>query len=641
MSLGAILIAGALLADLVGLGGAPTLGLRQLVVVAVGLAFIAVQLNQSSYRASVVSCIAVWTALGLLCGFCEAGRALYRTSMYETILAQSDDYAWMIPLGYLLLFSALGVLGAVAHRLLPRWASLPVMVMAAALLAVWSVIRTFGSIHELAALALAVGCAVTFARAAARRPDRFVRTARVGAVALIGVGAAVAAVDEVSERLAESRALAALPPPPKGAPNVLLVVLDTLRADSMGVYGGARDTTPHMDAFAKSGTVFDWAIAPGPWTLPSHATLFTGRYPHELSCAWTRPLDDSHRTLAEELADHGYATGGFVANLGYCHKPTGLARGFAHYEDYYLNAGALVRSCNLSREIYQKSVSDPHLVITRNSADQIRERFVAWLDDRDDRPWFAFLNFFDVHGLYIAPPPYDTKFGPAATSAVYSLYKSNKGRWSSWSQAEAQGLIDAYDGCLAFLDNQIGLLLDEMAARGVLDETLVIITGDHGELFGEHNLQLHANCLYRPLLHVPLIVRYPTAVPGGVRVSEFVSLRDLPATVLDLVGIEPAGALPGHSLAPLWSGQATGPRSPALSVVSKMLNRSEEYLPAARGPMRSLFEDGLHYIYHETDKVEELYDVRADPAEAHNLIEQRPDAAARLRAALERALEGQ
>jgi arylsulfatase A-like enzyme len=187
------------------------------------------------------------------------------------------------------------------------------------------------------------------------------------------------------------------------------------------------------------------------------------------------------------------------------------------------------------------------------------------------------------------------------------------------------------------MDGEIGRLLDELEARGDLDDTLIIVTADHGELFGELDLQEHQNCLHLALLQVPLFVRWPGQVPPDRRVGETVSLVDVPATILDLVDAAPARALPGHSLAPLWSGNATAPRSPAVSEVKKTLRRPVHW-PASIGAMSSLLVDDLHFVVNHGDDTEELYDVRSDPEELENLVGSRAKDAERLRTALKDAL---
>lgn len=631
---GIALMVGAVTADFFGIGGGPGIGLRQLAVFIAGSALVAMQMWWAGPRASMLTCIAVWVAVGLLCGFTES-LYTYWIKQRGSLSFRTDDYHWVLSLSYLLAFGLLGAVCGVGAKLFPRLLSLPVVMVVPALFASWSLLSRLAWLDEVVTMMLALGIAIALGRMAAARPASTAAGARIAALGMVIALGVIATWDTVVDRAAEAERLEALPPAREDAINVLLIVLDTVRVDRFGVYGSERKATPNMDKLAMSGAVFDWAIATAPWTLTSHASIFTGRYPHEQSADWLKPLDSRHPTLAEALRDQGYVTGGFAANLWYCASETGLARGFVHYDDHQLNWRTLVGEPNLGRQILRKAICKAHHLILRNSAAEVRELFVSWLDEvPDDRPFFAFLNLFDAHATYLAPPPFDTKYGTPGRF-LYELGQRSE-RWSGWSPREAKGLIDAYDGCVAFIDQQIGLLADELTTRGILDETLLIITADHGELFGEHDLQEHGNSLYRPLVHVPLIVRLPAAVPNGMRVPEVVSLADIPATVLDLVGAVANSELPGHSLAPLWSG-GSAPRSPALSEVSKMLARAQ-HLPAARSAMKSIFLDNLHYIRHEADQTEALYDVHEDPAEEHNLIDSAPDAAARMRAALEAAL---
>lgn len=184
-----------------------------------------------------------------------------------------------------------------------------------------------------------------------------------------------------------------------------------------------------------------------------------------------------------------------------------------------------------------------------------------------------------------------------------------------WSAAEIDSERAAYDGSIAWLDSELGKLFEALGARGRLDNTIVVVTSDHGEQFGEHGLMDHGNSLYRPLLEVPLVIVWPGRVPAGVRVDTPVSLRDLPATITDLVFGQPT--LPGRSLAGLWDDSSMIP-SPLLSELQEGI-RSPEWLPVARGDLESLVVDDHHYI-RNGDGREELYDLSADPEERRDLV---------------------
>ena len=192
------------------------------------------------------------------------------------------------------------------------------------------------------------------------------------------------------------------------------------------------------------------------------------------------------------LSDHGYVTGGFVGNVVYCSHAHGLDRGFAHYEDFLVSSLSVLISSSFGREIFKKMRRRKWGKPGRKTAGDINQAFLDWLSDNDQRPFFAFLNYFDAHGPYMPPKPFELKFGTKKPSIpsirLHYEYKAE----------EIETLRDAYDSCIAYLDNEIGSLLDQLEERGVLNNTLVIITSDHGEHFGEHDLMLHRPCIPAP-----------------------------------------------------------------------------------------------------------------------------------------------
>jgi arylsulfatase A-like enzyme len=251
-------------------------------------------------------------------------------------------------------------------------------------------------------------------------------------------------------------------------------------------------------------------------------------------------------------------------------------------------------------------------MLVRRTAEDVNGDFLDWLDDRANRPFFAFLNYFDAHSPYETHAPFDTMF--SRSSPRYWLMR---GWQRSYTEAERQEFIDAYDSAIAYLDHQIGRLLTELDRRGVLDSTLLVIVSDHGESLGENGILIHANSLYMPQLRVPLAIRMPGDVPAGRRVDSPVSLRDLPATVLDLVGLDVD--LPGRSLRTLWEPGGAGPVD-AEGVFSELTyNRfAHPDDPIQLGLMRSIVRGGWHYI-RNGDGSEELYDFRLDPDETLDL----------------------
>lgn len=470
-------------------------------------------------------------------------------------------------------------------------------------------------LSRVAALVLCAGLAIQGARILLAQLSLFDGLIRWTfwplATACMIAGLAVRFAPDVAARARE----ASLPPAAGGSPNVVLVVLDTVRAQNLGLYGYGRQTSPRLDRFAKTGVTFDRAFSTSPWTLPSHGTLFTGQFPGALSADWLTPLDGTYTTVAELFARRGYVTSGFVGNLIYCTAQTGLNRGFTRFSDYVIRPGTLVASSWLMRPIVEslrESDAETNPLLAKR-ASEVNAEFAAWLVSRPQRPFFAFLNYFDAHRPYLPPPPYDTRFGEGGKPPELS-------RRRSWSKQEIQRSMDAYDGEVAYVDNELGRLLDILDGEHVLDNTIVVVTSDHGEQFGEHGLFDHANSLYRQLLQVPLVISFRGRVPAGARVHDPVSLADLPATIQQLAGVNgTAERLPGRSLDEYWRSPSDAQPSPRalIAQVSKGVNLPE-WLPVAKGPMASVIVGGMHYIRHSSGR-EELYDIDRDIAEADDL----------------------
>jgi arylsulfatase A-like enzyme len=494
-----------------------------------------------------------------------------------------------------------------------------------------SLLFLYPQLHRYAALALSIGLAIQLARFVGSHSGGFyllVRRSLGWMMALvIGLAVALHAWQWRAERNALARILQGSP----DVPNVLLIVLDTVRARSLSLYGHARPTTPQLERLASTGVRFERAITTAPWTTPAHASMFTGRFPHELSVDRSKlsadglaPLDGTYPTLAEVLTANGYVTAGFVANIEYCGYETGLDRGFVHYEDYRVSPEEMILSSSLGRTIVNslqlRRLIGYYDVPGRKTAATLNRDFLRWLSRVDERPFFAFLNYYDAHAPYLPPAPFGGQFerqAPRDYSLIVpsGVHQAKRHDMEAMSSEEIQAELIAYESCIAYLDHHLGLLFDELEARRILDNTLVIVTSDHGEQFGEHRLFDHGNSLYMPLLHVPLLVSLPSQVPAAVEVADPVSLRDLPATIVDLVGLNKENAFPGESLARHW--KSTGLRSPGEHPVlseATSLPRVPEWYPIAKGDMTSLMIGGHHYI-RNGDGRDELYDIERDPVE--------------------------
>jgi arylsulfatase A-like enzyme len=426
-----------------------------------------------------------------------------------------------------------------------------------------------------------------------------------------------------------------------GTPNVLLLVLDTQRADHMSTYGYERATTPHIDSIAGTSTVFENATSSSSWTLPTHASLMTGRLPHDHRAGeMRRPfLDGRYRTLAEVLGERGYATGGFVANTYWCGRQTGLNRGFDHYEDFYGNPGdALVRTVLgrwLSYDFLPRfGLSD---IPGRKRAPDMNADLLAWLDGVKDRPFFAFVNYFDAHAPFLPPAPYAGRYSGKKAEEYRSGREINIGALTAEMKLPADSvlkdMIDAYDESVVSLDAAIGALFAELQRRGVLEHTLVIITSDHGESFGGHNFLYHGHSLYRDQTHVPLLVRLPARVPAGLRATWPVGLEQVPATIMSMIAPSDT-AFPGPSV---FSGDTSR------QVLSELARRTglPAGWPSSSGSVAAKTTQRWHFIQTQNGEGE-LYDIQRDPDELFNLAEDSAYAAvaAEFRQALTRSLSG-
>ena len=611
------------------------------------------------------SWLARGVAAGLVVGWLELGLVLAQRELDPRIsmnsLRTNQHFFWMVPLADVILFSALGLALSLLARLKPEWTrrlGWPIL----AGLGMLALGLTIESVHPAAALLLAGGAMVRIGPWIARRTREHVPLLRP-AIATLGVGLALTIVFGACHVAStERRALATLPEAPPELPNVLWIVLDNVRSDSTSLQGYRRTTTPNLERLAKKGVFFDQARATAPWTLPSHASMFTGEWPHALSVGWDRPLDDAQPTMAEFLASKGYATAGFVGNTYYGNVRYGLGRGFARYEDCYENQTIsgfeVVRSAALGRRLIHmlgypiRFEEGPSL---RKSAEMLNRDVLGWLDARPrDRPFFLFANFFDAHVPFSVPESSTPRFGTCALASDQQLdaLKRLKRLMDGKSRpADGTGLDildratqvyrDSYESCIAYLDDQIGRLFDQLDRRGLTSSTLVVITSDHGEHFREHGFFGHGLSLYRRELHVPLLILPPCRSPAPARrvVSEFVSLRDLPATTVDILGLSENAPFPGRSLVPLWGGAPQRfATSPAYSEVARQTSvPPNPVVPASVAPLTSVTAQGKEYI-RAGDGRETLFDLGADPDESTNIAGR--EEAEGSRDALVRVLDG-
>ena len=353
--------------------------------------------------------------------------------------------------------------------------------------------------------------------------------------------------------------------------NVLLITLDTTRADRLGPYGSTSTRTPNLDRLAREGVVFEdtWSVAP--LTLPAHASLFTGLLPprHGVRENAGFVLASSHVTLAEQLASEGFVTAGFAASV-VLDESSGIAQGFETYVGgFRSHAGA-----------------SPAGVRLRRPADVVVGQAMSWWLERRPSRFFAWVHFYDAHAPYEPPEPFLGEYA---------------GR--------------PYDGAVAFVDEQIGVLLDFLDRQGVLDHTIVAVVGDHGESLGEHGEAQHGLFLYESVIRVPLIIRAPVPGMAARRVSALTRIIDVMPTLEELVGVDPHPRSEGRSLVGLMRGRDAAPEREAYA---------ENTYPGSRfgwGELRAL-RSGRFKLIATTRP--ELYDLERDPQEQENLFGERP-----------------
>jgi arylsulfatase A-like enzyme len=592
---------------------------------------------------------------GLVAGLLEVSITVARKQLVDRLQFywMTRHFIWLTPLANSAIFLAVGVLLSILilfDRRRGRWIAARLLGGLTLLPALW---KAFPEIYAPAGIILALGISARSLPTLERNAAGFRRLVRVSFPTIAGLVSILAASLWAQDQLTMWRE-AARPLPPSGSPNVLLIVLDTVGAGHLSLYGGKRATSTTLDELATRAIRFDRVQATAPWTLPSVASMFTGRWPHELSADWRTPLDRTYPTLAEFLGLRGYATAAFTANHAYCGADSGLARGFTTYQDYvFPRLSALSTSVLIDRpanaldavehfleEWLEFDLLRPALhwlwalfKADRKEASVLNREFLAWMDRRrqPERPFFGFLNYFDAHNPYEIPGTGIRRFawapedGDDAKAIQDWLRLIERGP----SEQQVAANRDAYDDCVAHLDEQLGRLCDELARRAVLDRTWVIIAGDHGESFGEHpRVFLHGFSLYRTERHVPLVIIPPAGCLSPRVVTETVSLRDLAATIVDFAGFLGASPFPGRSMARFWDDSQRAAPADLLagdSALSELfpdpdaLGLDTTHSLKPHWPLAALSEGDWTYIRQEGEVREELFHVGEDANEQHNL----------------------
>ncbi|MAE61930.1 MAG: hypothetical protein CMJ49_11310 [Planctomycetaceae bacterium] len=363
--------------------------------------------------------------------------------------------------------------------------------------------------------------------------------------------------------------------------NVIIISLDTTRADHLGGYGNTRTITPNIDQFAAQGVLFETVYAPAPMTLPSHATMMTGLDPpaHGVHDNLTYKLHEDHTTLADILGRRGFETGALISTF-VLDSRFNLDQGFAAYDDH-LGGDAEVHN-------------------NERVAGQTVDRALDWMRQNADLPFFMFLHFYDAHDPYEPPEPFRSRF------------KDN-----------------LYAGEIAYMDQQVGRVLDELTSLGLDDETIVIVVADHGEMLGSHGERTHSYLIYQPVIDVPMIIRTPGSLTDH-RVTEPVGIVDVAPTICGVLGINALDDTNGEDLSPFLF-------DPDLQVDPRTFYcESVTPMTYSAGPLLGLIDGQWKYIHGPSP---ELYDLAADPAESNNVAAAHPQTVAKLNEQLRQFLK--
>ena len=569
----------------------------------------------SSQRSAAADLVTIAVVMGLASGLMQGlvHVGLQQLNFLEHVWYQ---ILWIEPVfnGLLLLVTGL-ILAAALSRfgthagarrfsifILSLVALLPVIVLA---LKEW--------VASYALLILAVGLSVAAARWFARNEAAGLRFFRRSLRPLVAITLLVFVAVQGGFWWRARMTLANLPAAADSAPDVVLIVLDALRADHLSTYGYTRKTSPAIDRLAEGGVLFEQAYSTSSYTLPAHASLLTGLYPNEHQVEWGTAKTyktAAYPTLPETLANRGYRTGAFSGNTFWFTRAQGFGRGFLHFDDFFSSVGDMVLRTTYGRtvtRVLQHARIGFEDIPARKRAPETNRAVLDWLNQAAGRPSLVVINYMDVHDPYMPPQPYRSKFSTQANPGGLIHWELHIPK--SLTVDQLQGEVDAYDGAINFVDTHVGELIEALQARRGRRELIVFITSDHGEEFGEHGGLLHGHHLYRETIQVPLIVWASKGLPAGTRVSQPVTTAAIPATIMNL----------------LASGDQTFPGPPLLSPSSAFplaqLKRrpwAPKDQPVSDGAMRSIVSHPWHYIEHDT-RGSQLFDLVNDPREAKDL----------------------
>jgi len=379
----------------------------------------------------------------------------------------------------------------------------------------------------------------------------------------------------------------------KGPPNIIVITLESVRPDHMAGLGGSRVTCANLDALVRESMVYENAYSVTSWTLSAHASLFTGLYPtsHKTKTPSSK-LDDSYTTLAEILTEQGYQCAGVISGP-YLRKAHNLHQGFEFYDESAAARGHHVAHDDVTNPQMEKSLRD----FIKNQRDRLR-------------PLFLFAYFWDPHYDYIPPAPYNRMFvGPDCEQIDITKYELSDTVNANISKGQLAYVISQYDGEIRWTDEHLGRLFQLLKEEDLWDNTLLIVTADHGEEFFEHGQKGHYNNIYTENVHVPLIIKYPQGTPRG-RDSRLVSLIDILPTVLEVAEITTSILHQGYSL--LTAPKPDRPIFYELLLIWYDRRTVEEWFAIRQGDYKLISVSGKKRI--------ELYNIKEDPQEMNDLF---------------------
>lgn len=416
----------------------------------------------------------------------------------------------------------------------------------------------------------------------------------------------------------------------KKRPDIILIVMDTVRADHLSVYGYERETTPFLNKFVENATLFKKSKSSGAMTLTTHASMFTGMYARSHGAHVTsdepggKPLAGKFNTMAEILAEDGYNTAGVVSNHGYLSSEFNMDQGFRYYDIRCpmmpvgeTNKIFFRESIRDALKIFIPRISWEKINRSAETINQVAYNLLGQLKN-DDNPFFLFINYMDAHEPYIPPAPFDTLFEGKMKNFSTSKFAALKSQVMSlvrnMTEKEKRHLLSQYDGGIAYIDSRLEKLIGRLKGDGLYENSLIIITSDHGEAFGEKNMVTHGLAVYEDVTSVPLIIKYPNQNRGRI-VDEIVSSVDYLPTVLDIIGKEVPEYIQGTSLLKIGNGIKRNVISESYTMgYWKFLH------PRFDRIQRALYSWPYKFIS-STDGELEFYDLSKDPDEENNLYD--------------------